>query len=188
MKSIQQYFQSLTEISEEEYELFSSKLTTKFFKKGEIILKEGDTEIFLSFLEDGIIRFNIPREDYDMTFGFVFSGNFFSAYDSFLTQSPVTYNVEAISNCTIHQISYADLQKIYADTKVGNHIGRLASEQLFLIKIRRELSLLQETATERYLKLLQERPELIREIPLKYLASYIGVRPQSLSRIRKKIS
>lgn len=67
-------------------------------------------------------------------------------------------------------------------------IGRKSAESLFLIKSRRELSLLNKTAEERYLDLFSQRPELIRHIPLKHIASYIGVTPQALSRIRKRIS
>lgn len=188
MQAIKDYFKKYVGISEEDFQLFSSKLIRKSFKKGEIILENGQVETYLSFLSDGIVRFNIPKEDHDLTFGFIFTGNFFSAYDSFLTQTPVSYNTEAITNCIIYQISRDDLEQVYAETKVGNKMGRLAAEQLFLFKMRRELSLLDETATERYLKLFNERPELIRKIPQKYIASYIGVRPQSLSRIRRSIS
>jgi hypothetical protein len=66
-------------------------------------------------------------------------------------------------------------------------MGRKIAEELFLKKTRREMSLLEDTATQRYLDLLSEQPLLIRYIPQKYLASYIGIRPQSLSRIRKAI-
>ena len=83
--------------------------------------------------------------------------------------------------------SYKNLQEVYKKTSIGNTLGRLSSERLFLIKSKREISLLNETAEERYLKLFDERPELIKEIPLKYIASYIGVTAQALSRIRKRI-
>jgi DNA-binding MarR family transcriptional regulator len=70
---------------------------------------------------------------------------------------------------------------------MGNLFGRLAAESLFLEKSKRELSLLTNTPEQRYLNLFTEHPELIRKIPLKYIASYIGVTPQALSRIRKRI-
>ena len=89
---------------------------------------------------------------------------------------------------SVWSISYDDLQEVYEKSFAGNVIGRLSSERLFLIKSKREQSLLNETAEERYLKLFTERPNLIKEIPLKYVASYIGVTPQALSRIRKRIS
>jgi hypothetical protein len=66
-------------------------------------------------------------------------------------------------------------------------VGRFISEKLFLIKSKREQSLLNETSEQRYLNLFKDRPNVIKQIPLKYIASYIGVTPQALSRIRKRI-
>jgi hypothetical protein len=85
-------------------------------------------------------------------------------------------------------VSYNDLQEIYRETEVGNLIGRQAGEDLFLKKSKRELSLLDDTAEQRYLNLFTEQPHLIKQIPLKYIASYIGITPQALSRIRGRIS
>ena len=77
---------------------------------------------------------------------------------------------------------------IYSKTAVGNVIGRKAAESLFLEKAKRELALLNDSAEQRYLNLFTEQPELILQIPLKYIASYIGITPQALSRIRRRIS
>ena len=119
---------------------------------------------------------------------FVFKGQFMSAYDSFLTQSPSTYQTETLTETTLWRLSFNDLQDIYKRTEIGHIIGRVTAENLFLMKSQREQSLLNDTAEKRYLNLFTERPQLIKEIPLKYLASYIGVTPQALSRIRKRIS
>lgn len=188
MEQIHKYYTDHFNISENDWLLFSSRLVQKNFSAREQILRQGQTENFLSFIEDGMVRLYIPKEENDLTFGFVFSGSFLSAYDSFLTQSPSVYSIEAIDNTTLWQLSFQDLQMIYKETEIGNHIGRKAAESLYLIKSKRELSLLNDTAEERYLKLFSERPELLQKIPLKYIASYIGVTPQALSRIRKRIS
>ena len=187
-EQIKKHFQQLVDISEEDWQFFASKLIKSSFKKKDAILRTGQVENYLSFIEQGMVRFFIPEETKDITFAFAFENNFVSAYDSFLTQTPCAYNIEALSNTILWQVSFNQLQEIYAKTTVGNTIGRLASEDLFLKKSARELSLLNDTAEERYLKLFSERPELIQKIPLKYLASYIGITPQALSRIRKRIS
>jgi CRP-like cAMP-binding protein len=111
-----------------------------------------------------------------------------SAYDFFLTQEPSTYQLETLTDTILWSVSYNDLEIIYDQTEIGNTIGRLASEDLFMKKSKRELSLLIQSAQERYLNLFTEQPELLQFIPLKYIASYIGVTPQALSRIRKRIS
>lgn len=187
MEKIRAYFETIVELSEEDWQLFSSNLIHEKLSKKTILLKKGQTEQFLSFIEAGLVRYYIPKAEYDLTFDFVFEDEFMGAYDSYITQTPCAYNVETLCDTILWRISYLDLQEIYAKTKSGNTIGRYESELLFLKKYERELSLLNETAEQRYLNLLEKQPRLIREIPLKYLASYIGITPQALSRIRKRI-
>ena len=114
-----------------------------------------------------------------MTFGFSFKNQFISAYDSFLTRRPSLYELETLSETHVYSISYTDLQKVYQHTQFGNLIGRLTAERLFLIKSKREQSLLNLTAQQHYISLFKERPELLSVIPLKYISSYIGVTPQA---------
>ena len=190
MKQIREHLEKTIEIDENDWNLFSSKLKKREFSKKSNLLIEGQIENYLSFIEKGIVRFLIPKEDIEkeITFGFCFKDEFISAYDSFLTQIPSTYRLEALSDTIVWSISYNDLQDVYQQTQIGNLIGRFSSERLFLIKSKREQSLLNESAEQRYLNLFTERINLIKEIPLKYIASYIGVTPQALSRIRKRIS
>ena len=176
-------------MSDHDWQVFSSKLQKCQFKKKTLVLKAGQTENYLSFMETGMVRYFIPKEeDHELTFAFSFSGGFVSAYDSFVTQSPCIYQVETLADTVLWSIAYKDLQDIYATTLVGNTMGRYAAENLFLKKSKRELSLLNDSVEQRYLNLFKEQPHLIRQIPLKYLASYIGITPQALSRIRKRIS
>ncbi len=188
LEQLRKYFDETFNISEEDWKIFSSKLFRLELPKKEILLNIGQTENYLSFIEEGVVRFYIPKLENDLTTGFFFKGTFLSAYDSFLTQTPSKYRVETISPTVLWRLTYHDLQDIYRQTTVGNLIGRKASEEHFLKKHQRELSFLQDSAEERYLRLFTERPELIQHIPLKYIASYIGVTPQALSRIRKRIS
>ncbi|MAX81101.1 MAG: CarD family transcriptional regulator [Crocinitomicaceae bacterium] len=188
MVAIRTYFEQLTPLSDQDWEIFSSKLVRETFPKKTQLLAVGQTENYLSFVASGIVRLYIPHSENDLTFGFVFENGFVSAYDSFLTQSSSVYAVECLTKTELWRISYRDLQTIYKESEAGNIIGRMASEELFLLKSKRELSLLNDSAEERYQKLFSERPELIRQVPLKYIASYIGVTPQALSRIRKRIS
>ncbi|TYP96281.1 CRP-like cAMP-binding protein [Tenacibaculum adriaticum] len=190
MEKIREYIEKTIAVDEKDWQLFSSKLKKRVFSKKSILLNIGEIENYISFIEKGIVRFLIPKEDKEkeVTFGFCFENEFVSAYDSFLTRTPSLYQLEALSDVSMWSISYSDLQEVYTQSFVGNVIGRLSTERLFLIKSKREQSLLNDTAEERYLKLFTDRPNLIKEIPLKYIASYIGVTAQALSRIRKRIS
>ncbi len=187
MDELKKYLETLLNINEKDWMIFSSKLIRKEFQKKSTIIRIGQIENNISFIEKGEVRLFIPKEEKDITFGFCFKGEFVSAYDSFLTRTSSQYQIQALTNTTLLTISYDDLQKVYETTKIGSTIGRLISERLFLIKSKREQSLLNDTAQQRYLNLFKERPNLIQKIPLKYIASYIGVTPQALSRIRKRI-
>ncbi|MDN5285659.1 MAG: Cyclic nucleotide-binding domain [Mucilaginibacter sp.] len=188
MKQIREYLERLAPLSEQDWQIFSSKLIKREFPKKRVILKAGQIENHLSFMETGIVRYYIPKDDNDLTFTFAFENTFISAYDSFLTRSPSTYQIQSLTVTTLWSLTYQDLQDIYRDTEIGQTIGRFASEAIFLTKAKRELSLLNDTAEQRYLNLFTEQPHLIRQIPLKYIASYIGITPQGLSRIRRRIT
>ena len=189
MQQFRAYIEQIAEVSDYDWNLFSSKLIRREFPKRSELVRLGQIENYISFIESGTIRLFIPKEEEEkeITFGFSFEGEFISAYDSFLTQTPSLYQVGSLTPTVLWSISHQDLQEIYTDTKIGNLIGRLSSERLYLIKSARMQSLLNEPAEERYLNLIKDRPHLLTEIPLKYIASYIGVTAQALSRIRKRL-
>ena len=190
MKNIRAYIETITKVNDEDWNLFSSKLQKKSFPKRTILTDVGQVENCISFIETGVVRLLIPKgeNEEELTFGFSFENEFISAYESFLTRTPSIYQVETLAETQVLSISYADLQEVYEKTLIGNLIGRLVAERQYLLKTKRTNSLLIDTAEQRYLNLFTERPNLIKEIPLKYIASYIGVTPQSLSRIRKQIT
>jgi len=189
LQQIKAYLDQIATISNSDWEFFMSKLQPRIIPKKTIFLKINDIENHISFIESGVVRLFIPKEnpEKEITFGFSFKDQFISAYDSFLTQKPSAYQLQALTETTLLSITYDDLQDVYKNTQIGNLIGRLTAERLFLLKSKREQNLLNLTAEERYMKLFKERPELLKVIPLKYISSYIGVTAQALSRIRKRL-
>ncbi len=175
------------DISDHEIQDFLSRLEYVEFQKNEFVLKAKQVERYLYFIEKGLLRFFIEKDDREITFDFAFANNFTSGYSSFLKREPSLYTIQALTNTCLWRIEYNDLQLVYNGSEKSQMIGRLAAEQLFIRKTNRELSFLTLSAEERYLKLLNEQPDMIQQIPLKYLASYIGITPQALSRIRKRI-
>ncbi|MBD0776399.1 Crp/Fnr family transcriptional regulator [Maribacter sp. ANRC-HE7] len=189
MLQIKAYLDHIAIISNSDWDFFTSKLKPSVIPKKKVFLKLNEIENHISFIEAGIVRLYIPKEnpEKEITFGFSFKNQFISAYDSFLTRKPSTYQLQALTETSILSITYDDLQEVYKTTQIGNLIGRLTAERLFLLKSKREQYLLNLTAEERYLKLFKERPELLKVVPLKYISSYIGVTAQALSRIRKRV-
>jgi len=192
MGHIREYYERMIKLKESEWKFIASHFDRKVFNKNQIITRQGKTENYLSFIETGIVRFYIPDDPDsnrgELTFNFSFDKEFTCAYDSFLTQTPSEYELQALTDIVVWQIAYDDLQKVYAQTEAGNYLGRFAAEKLFLAKSKRELSLLKYNAKTRYLQLFSEQPDILKFIPLKYVASYIGITPQGLSRIRRQIT
>jgi CRP-like cAMP-binding protein len=189
LQQIKAYLDQIATISQSDWDFFTSKLQRRVIPKKTVFLKLNDTENHISFIESGVVRLFIPKEnpEKEITFGFSFKDQFISAYDSFLTQTPSAYELQALTDTNLLSITYNDLQAVYNTTQIGNLIGRLTAERLFLLKSKREQNLLNLTAEQRYMKLFKERPELLKVIPLKYISSYIGVTAQALSRIRKRV-
>ncbi|MBZ9650487.1 Crp/Fnr family transcriptional regulator [Psychroflexus montanilacus] len=189
MEQIKAFLDQIVDISPSDWAYFTSKLQPRSFPKKTNFLKLNKVENHISFIESGVVRLYIPKEDPDkeITFGFCFKDEFVSAYDSFLTRKPSAYQLQTLTDTKMMSITYEDLQQVYKHTQIGNFIGRLTAERLFLIKSKREQHLLNLSAKERYLNLFKERPELLKEVPLKYISSYIGVTSQALSRIRKQL-
>jgi CRP-like cAMP-binding protein len=189
LQQIKAYLDQIAIISEQDWDFFTSKLQRRIVPKKTVFLKINEIENHISFIESGVVRLFIPKEnpEKEITFGFSFKNQFISAYDSFLTQQPSLYQLQTLIETTVLSISYNDLQEVYKKTTIGNLIGRLTAERLFLIKSKREQNLLNLSAEERYIRLFKERPELLKIIPLKYISSYIGVTAQALSRIRKRV-
>ncbi len=189
MEQIKAYLDQIATISQGDWDFFTSKLQHRVIPKKSVFLKVDEIENHISFIESGVVRLYIPKEnpEKEITFGFSLKDQFISAYDSFLTQTPSAYQLQALTETSILSITYDDLQSVYKTTQIGNLIGRLTAERLFLIKSKREQNLLNLSAEERYIRLFKERPELLKVIPLKYISSYIGVTAQALSRIRKRL-
>ena len=188
MQEIRKFIENIYPINDSDWNYFSNKLEKIRLKKKSILLNIGCIESNLYFISKGIVRQFIPKNENDLTFGFLFENEFVTAYDSFLTQTPSQYSLEALTEVSLWKISKENLEDVFENTLSGNIIGRKMAEEMFLIKSKRELSFLSKTAQERYLDLFKERPELLKLIPLKQIASYIGVTPQGLSRIRKRIN
>ena len=186
MENIRSSFEKFITLNDYIWSQFTDKLESVTIPKNTVILNQGEVENYISIIEEGVVRFVIPGEEMETTFGFSFEGHFFSAYDSFIYQKPCSYQIEAITDVKIRRMSHKDLNILFDNTREGNAIGRQVAEQFFVGKQNRELRLLTKTAEELYYDLFKSQPQLIKEIPLKYIASYIGITPQALSRIRAR--
>lgn len=160
----------------------------KSFKKGEAITKQNNVEQNLYFILSGVVRLFFEREDRDITFNFGFPNHFISAFSSYLTKEPSLFYLEALTEVNAICIPKENLEYIYQNTGCGLHLARVFLEETIIYMSQRETDFMLLSPTERYLSLFERTPTLLQDIPLKYLASYIGITPQALSRIRSKIN
>ncbi|NAW51911.1 cyclic nucleotide-binding domain-containing protein [Elizabethkingia argentiflava] len=187
MENIREIFDSIIQLTDEEFSYYLSKLSYKEYKKGEIITKKGSIENYAYYVQKGIVRRFIDKGEGDLTFYFSFEHDFVCAYDSFITQTPCRYMLQALENTSVMRMSWQDVQDLYRQSLKWERIGRILNEKAYLERAEREFSLLAQSPQERYESLFQQNREVIKRVPLKYIASYIGITPQALSRIRKRI-
>ncbi len=171
----------------DEWKVISQYFVKRIIEKDEIVLQEGKICRNLYFVESGLLRFYINKDGNDITKFFTQAPYLFTSQASFNAQKPSSENIQAIEKCVVWQISHKDSNTLYK-LKSWSDFGRKITQevQFFTEEILEELQT--ETAELRYEKMLQNSPSLLQRIPLKYLASYLGIAPQSLSRIRKKIA
>jgi len=178
------YFEAPIEI----WESFSSLLKSNFYKKNEIIKQENKVEKNLSIIIKGSAGIFLWKDNFEVCLDLCYENDFFGDYSSFLTQKPSGLFTKSIESTEVLSIAHSDLIKLYKSSDIGINIGRIAAESLFIDKQEQQIELLTLTAEERYLKLLKRQPEIIQRTPQKHIASYLGIAPESFSRIRKKIT
>ncbi|AFM03467.1 cAMP-binding protein [Bernardetia litoralis DSM 6794] len=160
-------------------------IQTKEYKNGEIILSQGDTNKHLYFLEKGLVRAFYYKDEKELT-SWIFPENtlFISVY-SFLTQTPSFETIEAIEDCKIHFISYSKLQELYNLHLDLNVVGRKLTEMYYIQMAERATNLRMIDSKTRYENFIKNYPNLINRTPLGYVASYLGMSQETLSRIRR---
>jgi CRP-like cAMP-binding protein len=174
-------------LDETEQAVFVSKLVVKRYKRKELILREGQVCKHAYFINEGCLRYFYTVKGQENTAQFFFENGWYTDYHSFLTGKPSKQNIEALEPTEVVLLAATDLQQLYSDIPKFERFGRLIAENAFLGLRQRSELLENQSAEERYLSLMQERPKVFERIPQHYIASYLGIKPPSLSRIRKRI-
>ncbi len=158
------------------------------FSKGDLLLRFGERERFLYYIESGIVRiFHYNAEkDKEITVDFIFAEQFCLSYKSFRDKIPSILELEAITDVKAYRIGQQSLEKLMTDKKFS-YLKAQILEELFIEKSDKEIRFLTQSSEEVYKYLIEKEPLLIKNVPLKHIASYMGITPQALSRIRKRI-
>ena len=180
--------QNLITLSPEEIDIVKSLFKEKPYKKGEFFLEEGRVCKHVGFVAQGLMRFYINHDGEEKIYDFSQENEYVCNYESFLPQKPSSKIIQALEDSVVFIISYNDLQLFYKNVREGERFGRIAIEFVFLQLLQDLSSFYTETPEVRYERFLKNHADLQQRISQYHVASYVGVKPQSLSRIRKRIS
>lgn len=187
-ENIKEIFDRYYQLDIKYWEEFSKHLEIRCFRKNEIVKDYYKTERYINILISGSVAHFVPNEHKDICINIYYENDIFSDYLSFLTQKSSAIKTESIEDSIIWSITFEDLQKLYKKANESILIGKAISDLMFIKKQSEQINLLTHTPTERYLRLLKEKPLIFQRTPLKVIASYLGITPESLSRIRKTTS
>ncbi len=151
--------------------------------------REGETCREVAFVVSGVFRsFYTSQEGLDYTYCFRFPGDWIAAYSSFITGQPGLETLQALTEAEIWVIRKDKTEALTRQNPKWERFFRLIAEQQYLELEKRIFQLQKNNAAQKYKELLQNQAELVQKIPLQYLASYLGITPRHLSRIRKGIT
>jgi CRP-like cAMP-binding protein len=185
-KQIRGFLSSIVPFSDKDWSLFDKRLAYKEFEKNELLLRAGETENFIYFIVEGVTRIFQLKNDMEYTLRFNFPITPFNSYASFISRTPSLINVEALTDIKVLRMSYNDMQSLYDEAEGADRMGRRMIELLYVQREIKELEMHSKTAEDYYFELIKTNKQLVDQIPQKYLASYLGITPESLSRIKKK--
>ena len=169
-----------------EWEDIRSRWILRTFRKNQIILAEGQVEHYFYFILEGVQRlYFLDRKDLEQTLAFGYHPNFSGDLFSLFSRSPSSYFLEALTHGSMLALPSSELNELFDTHPVMNHWGRLFYQDLLIGRGKREREMLTMTAKERFHRLLKESPHVFQLVPHKYLASYIGMRPETFSRMWK---
>lgn len=182
------HIERFTKIDQADWELLQPHLETVELAKGQFFAEQGRREKWVAFVCEGDFRQFYELDGEEKTTYFYFEGHLMSAYFSCITQQPSKLSIEALTDARILRFSYTILTDLFQQSHHWERFGRLLAEYLAMGLEDRMVDLLTLSPEKRYQQLLQSnKRKILERIPQQYIASYLGITPVSLSRIRNRI-
>jgi len=187
LKSFHEFVNRFIKTDDNLFNTIINKFEFKKIARKELLLENGRTANKIFFLSEGFVRFfHIKKDGTEVTSDFYFAPGFITSFTSLIEQKPSNVNIQSMVKMDVLFIKYKDLMDLYNREHMVERLGRLIAEQVFITSEKHLLSFLNDLPQDRYLWLMKEYPEYVKNIPLHYLASYLGITAESLSRIRNR--
>ncbi|MEY3249401.1 MAG: hypothetical protein RL742_1444 [Bacteroidota bacterium] len=188
MRSISTFIDEIVPLTSAEKETIENAFREIHVPKGTIWIKQGKICDQVAYLVDGKMRIFYYNDAGDeITCYFVTPDNVFTSFTSFLTNTPSAENISAIEDATLKVISKDNLEALSISIPKMHIFRRVIAENLFITMEKRIAALQSQSAAARYENMLRENPDILLSVPLQYTASFLGITPQHLSRLRKEL-
>lgn len=187
MEYLQQYFARIGFNADELVKTLQS-FELKKFRKNDMLVMEGRVSRHIGLIESGMFQYYVNKDGQEITSYISTENTWLASVISFIGEKPAKENIRALTDGEVHLISRHDLKKLVADVPAFKDFYMALLEQAICGIDESRHDFITLTADERYVKLLEQEPHLLQQIPLQHLASMLGITPRHLSRIRKNIS
>lgn len=184
MEELSRKIDSIVGVTRSEKDYFLSNVTVKELQKDDMLIKAGQIAAFVCYVETGVLRSFLTKDEREINTEFFFKDSFASAFTSFAMRTPTALNIQAIENSTVIVISKNLVEELYLRDPKWYALGKYFFQEEFIKKCKRESSFLLHNARERYLALLEQYPTIEESVSKFHISSYLGIQPETLSRIR----
>jgi CRP-like cAMP-binding protein len=187
-ESLFELISGIIPLNKEDNSLIKSAFVPLSVKRDDVLINTGDYADTAFYVVSGYLRYYKYLETgEEQTIHIVTPGDFAAAFCSFVENVPSDEILHAVTDAELLAVRRRNLEKLYSSDMKWQMFGRKLMEMFLLEKEKRIISLLSLPAQERYLRIIESNPKMLQNVPVQYLASYIGIKPESLSRIRKQI-
>jgi CRP-like cAMP-binding protein len=189
MNDIRQSLSQFMSLADEEFDLIKSKLEVEEIKTNAIIIKINQKVSKLYFVKSGLLRTYFLSDGKEINTYFACNGQFITSFSSYITQTPSIQYLEALESSTLYSITFEQLNNLYESYPKFEKFGKILAEQNYLCVLERMIYLQSKSAKEKYLYFIEKyEKKIVQRVPQLHIASYLGITPETLSRVRKEIS
>lgn len=186
-----QLFKNITtkvKISQKDLEKFLSLTRVTRIKKNDFFINEGSFAKYIAFVNSGVLySYSVDEKGDKHVVQIALENHWISDLFSFLSNEPSLFNVQAIENSELTLLNRDNFEKACDTIPAFERFFRILIQNAYVSSQRRVSRIYGNTAEERYLKLVKDNPKILQSVPQHYIASFLGIKPQSLSRIRKNL-
>ena len=184
MNTIEQILKKELKLSDDMCSRFLELVETKHLKKKELFVQQGKVCYSLGIIESGVLRSYIEKDTVEFIKDFYFPDSIVVSYGSFLTGEPSIGSIQALEDTYLITLSRSSYDQLLKESSEWFKFGKYISDSLLIKKCQKETSFLMDNAFERYKLLLKTYPQVEQHLSQYYIAAYLGIKPESLSRLK----